>query len=80
MFDNLREQANSSSFYEEEAQFQQAADTTTTAAAPQRRSSRSSGRTLGMTAAQRFFIAVMLMSAVCIIGALILFVTGKFGV
>jgi len=79
MFDNLREQANSSSFYEEEAQFQQAADTTT-AAAPQRRSSRSSGRTLGMTAAQRFFIAVMLMSAVCIIGALILFVTGKFGV
>ena len=77
MFDNLREQANSSSFYEEEAQFQQAVDTTTTAAAPQRRSS---GRTLGMTAAQRFFIAVMLMSAVCIIGALILFVTGKFGV
>lgn len=76
MFDNLREQANSSSFYEEEAQFQQAADTTT-AAAPQRRSS---GRVLGMTAAQRFFIAVMLMSAVCIIGALILFVTGKFGV
>ncbi len=76
MFDNLREQANSSPFYEEEAQFQQAASTTT-AAAPQRRSS---GRVLGMTAAQRFFIAVMLMSAVCIIGALVLFVTGKFGV
>ena len=76
MFDNLREQANSSPFYEEEAQFQQAASTTT-AAAPQRRSS---GRILGMTAAQRFFIAVMLMSAVCIIGALVLFVTGKFGV
>ena len=76
MFDNLREQANSSPFYEEEAQFQQAASTTT-AAAPQRRSS---GRVLGMTAAQRFFIAVMLMSAVCIIGALVLFMTGKFGV
>ena len=76
MFDNLREQANSSPFYEEEAQFQQAASTTT-AAAPQRRSS---GRVLGMTAAQRFFIAVMLMFAVCIIGALVLFVTGKFGV
>ena len=76
MFDNLREQANSGSFYEEEAQFQQAASTTT-AAAPQRRSS---GRVLGMTAAQRFFIAVMLMSAVCIIGALVLFMTGKFGV
>ena len=76
MFDNLREQANSSSFYEEEAQFQQAADTTTAAAPPRR----SSGRFLGMTAAQRFFIALILMSAVCIIGALILFVTGKFGV
>ena len=75
MFDNLREQANSSPFYEEEAQFQEAANTTS--AAPQLRSS---GRILGMTAAQRFFIAVMLMFATCILGALALFVTGKFGV
>lgn len=75
MFDNLREHANSSPFYEEEAQFQQAAGTTN--AAPQRRSA---GRILGMTAAQRFLIMLMLMFAVCILGALVLFVTGKFGV
>lgn len=75
MLDNLREQANSSPFYKEEAQFQQAAGTTS--AAPQLRSS---GRILGMTPAQRFFIAVMLMFTVCILGALVLFVMGKFGV
>ncbi len=75
MFDNLREQANSSPFYEEEAQFQEAAGTTT--AAPQHRSS---GRILGMTPAQRFVIAMMFMFTVCILGALALFVTGKFGV
>ncbi len=75
MFDNLREQANSSPFYEKESQFQQAADTTS--AAPQLRSS---GRILGMTPAQRFFIAVMLMFTVCILGPLVLFVTGKFGI
>jgi hypothetical protein len=74
MFDNLREQANSSPFYEEEAQFQEAAGTATPT--PQHRSS---GRILGMTPAQRFVIAVMLMSTVCILGALALFVTGKFG-
>jgi len=75
MFDNLREQANSSPFYEEEAQFPQAAGTTSDV--PQLRSS---GRILGMTAAQRFFIAMMLMFTVCILGALVLFVTGKFGI
>ncbi len=78
MFDNLREQANSSPFYEEEAQFQPAASTTT-AATPQRRSS-SSNRILGMTAAQRFLISVMFMFMVCILGALVLVITGKFGV
>jgi hypothetical protein len=75
MFDNLREQANSSPFYEEEAQFQAAAGTT--GAAPPRRSS--GGRILGMTGPQRFFIAVMLMLVVCILGTMVLLVTGKFG-
>lgn len=74
MFDNLREQANSSPFYEEEAQFQEAAGT---AAAPPRRSS--GGRLLGLSGPQRFFITVMLMLTVCIVGTLILLVTGKFG-
>ena len=72
MFDNLREQANSSPIYEEEAQFQQAAGTSTPA--PVRRSS---GRLLGMTATQRFALAVMLMMIVCILGSMMLLMTGK---
>lgn len=71
MFDNLREEA-SKSFYEEEAQFQSAAGTIPDE--PARPS-----RFLGMTAAQRFVIAVMFMFAVCVIGAMALFVMGKIG-
>ncbi len=76
MFDNLREQANPSPFYEEEAQFQEAAETTTYAPPPRRPSS---GKFLGLNAPQRFFLSLMLMMTVCIIGALALVVTGKFG-
>jgi hypothetical protein len=74
MFDNLREQANASPFYEEEAQFQAAAGT---GAAPPRRFS--GGRILGLTAPQRFFIALMLMLVVCLLGTMVLLMTGKFG-
>ncbi|RJP50465.1 MAG: hypothetical protein C4557_09590 [Anaerolineaceae bacterium] len=70
MFDNLREDAAAQSFYEEEAQFQPAAGT------EQARKSGSS-RFLGMTPIQRFVIAVMMMFAVCVIGALCLLVTEK---
>jgi hypothetical protein len=71
MFDNLREEA-SQPFYEEEeeAQFQPAAGTET----PVRSSS---SRFLGMTSIQRFVIAVLMMFAVCVIGALCLLVTEK---
>ena len=69
MFDNLREEA-SKPFYEEEANFQPAAGTIPDV--PARRS-----RILGMTAIQRFVIAVMLMFAVCIIGAMFLLVMNK---
>jgi hypothetical protein len=73
MFDNLREEA-SKPFYEEEAKFQPAADTESSIfGAP------SSRRILGMTAVQRFVIAFMFFLAVCIIGAMALFVTGKIG-
>ncbi len=74
MFDNLREQANSTPFYgEEEAQFQPAAGTVS---APKRPAS---PRFLGMTAPQRFFIALMLMFVVCLLGTMLLLITGKFG-
>ncbi len=72
MFDNLREQANSSPFYEEEAQFQPAAGTPSPS--PVRRSS---GRLLGLTSIQRFVLAVMLMMIVCLLGSVTLLVTGK---
>jgi hypothetical protein len=70
MFDNLREDASKP--YEEEAKFQPAADTEPVFGAP------SSKRILGMTGVQRFVIAFMFFLAVCIIGAMALFVTGKF--
>jgi hypothetical protein len=74
MFDNLREDAESKPFYEEEAKFQPAAGTSyyEEPAAP--------SRFLGMTSAQRFVIAVMLMLIVCIIGVMFLFVMNKIAI
>ncbi|MFZ1039977.1 MAG: hypothetical protein WCA79_00085 [Anaerolineales bacterium] len=71
MFDNLREQANSTPFYEDEAQFQSVEGTNS--------ASPSSSRFLGMTPVQRFIISVMVMMMVCLVGAMFLVVTGKFG-
>ena len=73
MFDNLRDQTNSTPFYEEEAKFQSAVETTTDT--PSRRL----GRLLGMTAPQRFLVALLLLFAVCSLGAMCLMVTGKIG-
>ena len=70
MFDNLREDAAASPFYEEEAKFQPAAGTSSS-------SGSRSKRFLGMTAAQRFVIVFMLMITVCVLGAMVLLVTGK---
>ncbi len=76
MFDNLRDSAESSSFYEEEpSDLYKEPVEAAAKPAPKRRSS--SGRFLGMTAQQRFFVALMLMFTVCIIGTLAMFVTGK---
>lgn len=72
MFDNLREDAASSSMYDEEAKFQPAAGT-------QSSSKPRSSRFLGMTAPQRFVIALMLMMAVCSLGAMFLLVTNRIG-
>jgi len=73
MFDNLREEASSGSFYEDEAKFQPAAGTAADSAP------RSSVRLFGMTPVQRFFIAVLLMIAVCTLGTMCLLVTGRIG-
>jgi hypothetical protein len=72
MLDNLREEASSRPFYEEEAQFKPAE-----IAAPARPSN---GKLLGMTPMQRFIVALMLMFAVCSLGAMCLLVTNRIGI
>jgi len=70
MFDNLRE----SSFYEEEPNDLYKESTAKSVAAPRRRSN---GRFLGMSAQQRFFVSLMLLFTVCLIGTLAMFVLGR---
>jgi hypothetical protein len=73
MFDNLREDAATSSLYEEQAKFQPA---TGTRADP---FMRRPTKFLGMTSFQRFFLAVLLLLAVCTLGSMCLLVTGRIG-
>jgi hypothetical protein len=72
MFDNLRDET--SSFKDREETPFQPASSTTSGPLSGRRS-----RFLGMTSIQRFVIAVLLMSTVCVFGVMCLFVTGKIG-
>lgn len=71
MFDNLREDASSSSYFEDEAKFLPAAGTIADPAV------RRSSRFLGMTPVQRFFIAMLMTLAVCVLGTMCLLVTGR---
>jgi hypothetical protein len=72
MFDNLREDANSSPLFEDKAKFNPAAGTTSVPAMRK-------GKFLGMTSIQRFFIAFLLLIAVCTLGTMCLLITGKIG-
>ena len=74
MFDNLREDAVTSSYYEDEAKLRSAAGAESAFDARPR-----SKRILGMTSVQRFVITFMFMLAVCVVGAMALLVTGKIG-
>ena len=73
MFDNLREDANSSPYFEDKAKFQPAAGTTPDLATGKPR------KFLGMTPVQRFILAVMLSIVVCNLGLMVLLLTGKMG-
>ena len=70
MFDNLRD----SSFYEEEPNDLYKETVAKSGAAPRRRSN---ARFLGMSAQQRFFVSLMLLFTVCLIGTLALFMLGR---
>ena len=73
MFDGLRKDASDTSGFDDPAGFFPEDDP----AAPGRRR-RKSGEFLGMTAPQRFILAVMLMVTVCIMGTLVMVMFGKF--
>jgi hypothetical protein len=72
MFDGLRKDASDTSGFDEPAEL----FPEDKPAAPVRRKKR--GQFLGMTAQQRFLIAVMLMIAVCLLGAMCMLITEKF--
>lgn len=72
MFDNLRDSA--SDFYEEEQNTPYKEQPAARLAAARRRKNI---RFLGMTAQQRFFLSVMLMLTVCVMGVLVMFVLGR---
>ena len=76
MFDNLREQADSTPFYEDEARFRDVEDLRP-AAPPPRDPGPSGGRFLGMTPLQRFILAILLLISVCVLGSMCLLVTGR---
>jgi hypothetical protein len=74
MFDNLRNDANSGPFYEDDkAQAKPMAGKVASIARPK------STKFLGMTAQQRFIITFMMMIAVCVLGIMLLLITGRFG-
>lgn len=80
MFDNLREQADSTPFdstpfYEDEEQFRQAEGLAPAARA--RKSGGAAGRFLGMTPQQRFILDLMLFIAACALGSMFLLIAGK---
>ena len=70
MLDEFREQANMESSFEVEETQEDEPDLSTAPA-------RSSGQFLGMTPAQRFIVATMLLAITCLISSLCLMVTGK---
>jgi len=80
MFDNLRDLSDEPLYEDEQNNLNQnpelVAESASAGAAPVRRKKKKS-QFLGMTAQQRFLLAIMFMFAVCLIGTLAMFVMGK---
>jgi hypothetical protein len=72
MFDNLRDQANSTPFYEDETQFREAEGVSAPPPAKP-----TDGRFMGMTPPQRFIVAVMFLISICVLGTMLLLLTGR---
>jgi len=69
MLDNLRDQAISSPYYQDEEPFR-TQDEVKPPMPPL-------DKVLGVNAQQRFILAMMLLFVVCLLGVMVLFVTGK---
>lgn len=78
MFDGLRNDASDTSGFDEQPVEFFPDEVKKPASKPVRRKPSSPGKFLGMTAQQRFLIAVMLMIMVCSLGAMCMVLTGKF--
>lgn len=78
MFDGLRNDASDTSGFDDQPVEFFPDDKKKPTAKPARRKSSSPGQILGMTAPQRFLIAVMLMIVVCTLGAMCMVISGKF--
>ena len=76
MIDNLRDDASSSFYEDDDDIFSLEDDFEAVVEKPRRRVD---SKLLGMTAMQRFIIAVMLMVTVCTLGTMCLLLTGKIG-
>jgi hypothetical protein len=73
---------DSTPFYEEEERFREAEEAKPVAPKKQKRVKKAapaSGHFLGMTPAQRFALALMLFITVCVVGSMLLVITGKVG-
>jgi len=76
MFDNLRDDANSSLYEDDDNAFPEEDSFASVPVAPKRKAN---VKLLGMTPMQRFVIALMLMIAVCTLGTMCLLITGRIG-
>jgi hypothetical protein len=75
MFDGLRNDASDTSGFDEQVEYFPEDKPPSSAPRAKRRSSR---KIWGMDAQQRFIISIMLMIAMCTMGAMCMFVFGKF--
>ena len=81
MLDNLRDEANSQTFFQDDE-----GDGKSPKKRPDLPDSRplprsgGGGRFLGMTPVQRFILAFMLMMIVCVLGLMLLLISGSIGV
>ena len=77
MFDNLRDFSDTPLYEDEQNDLYKEPEPAAGRPSIARRRRKKNGQFLGMTAQQRFIIAMMLMLTICLIGTLTMFVMGK---